>query len=214
MLLALALLASGCAGERRAARGSTLPPPVPESRAGVRDPGAGPAFGQPPRLAQGRRMPHDAAVSRALDTARALVGRRDIVVAGVRYGDGCADLVRAAFAEAGALLPESADARTLHDAAKARGATRRWRPAPGDLVFLSDRPGGPPEHVGIVESVSADGTALILHRTEYGVLRLRANGGSPWKLRGPSGRAMNDVLVVSGGRIPAGRLLVAYATML
>ena len=159
-------------------------------------------------------MPHDQAVSRALDTARSLMGHREIVVAGVRYGDGCTDLVRAAFTEAGQPLPGATDARALLAAAKERGAARRFRPAPGDVVFLSDRPGGPPEHVGLVESVSAEGTALVLHRTEYGVLRLRVNGGSPWKLRGASGRALNDVLVVGGGRVPAGRLLVGYATLL
>jgi hypothetical protein len=81
-------------------------------------------------------------------------------------------------------------------------------------VLLSDRPGGPAEHVGLVESVSPDGTALVLHRTGLGVLRVRVNGVSPWKLRTDSGRALNDLLVVGGGRVPAGRLLVAYATLL
>jgi hypothetical protein len=40
------------------------------------------------------------------------------------------------------------------------------------------------------------------------------NGAQPWKLKGDSGRAVNDVLVVGAGRISAGRLLVAYATVL
>ncbi|HEY6003139.1 MAG TPA: NlpC/P60 family protein, partial [Anaeromyxobacter sp.] len=144
-----------------------------------------------------------------------LVGRREIVVSGVRYGDGCVALVRAAFAEAGEPLPASAaDAPSLLAVARERGAVRRSRPAAGDLVFLSDRPGGPAEHVGLVASVGEDGTALVLHHTERGVARLHLNAGQPWKARTESGKALNDVLVVGGGRVTAGRLLVGWATLL
>ncbi len=152
---------------------------------------------------------------RAIETASALVGQREIVVGGVSWGDGCAALVRAALSEAGAPLPATMlDARALHAFARERASVRRFRPAPGDLVFLSDRPGGPTDHVGLVESVSADGTALVLHRTDHGVLRVHVNGGQPWKARADSGRTVNDVLLVGAGRVTAGRLLVAYATVL
>jgi hypothetical protein len=169
----------------------------------------------PPVQARRPPPPHELAVRRAIETASAQAGRREIVVGGVRWGDGCAALVRAAYAEAGAPLPAGAlDAHALHAFARERTKFRRTRPAPGDLVFLSERPGGPAEHVGLVESVGTDGTALVLHRTDHGVLRVHVNAGQPWKVRGDTGRAMNDVLVVGGGRIPAGRLLVAYATVL
>jgi cell wall-associated NlpC family hydrolase len=213
-LLALALLAAGCAGGNRAARGNTLPPPAAERRAGTPEPGAGPAPGSSPPRAQARRMPRDLAVRRAIDTVSALVGQRDIVVSGIRYGDGCDALVRAAFAEAGSPLPDGADAAALLALARARGGTRRFRPAAGDLVFLADRPGGPAEHVGLVASVSGDGTALVVHHTERGVARLRINIGQPWKARTETGKALNDVLLVGAGRVTAGRLLVGYATLL
>jgi cell wall-associated NlpC family hydrolase len=153
-------------------------------------------------------------VRRAIETAAGLVGSRDIVVGGVRYGDACASLVRAALAEAGSPAPERADAADLLALARQRGKVRRFAPAPGDLVFLADRPGGPAEHVGLVQSVSADGTALVLHHTERGVARLRVNGAQPWKARTDAGKALNDVLLVGAGRVTAGRLLVAYATVL
>jgi cell wall-associated NlpC family hydrolase len=154
-------------------------------------------------------------VRRAIDAASGLVGQREIVVSGVRFGDGCAALVRAAFAEAGAPLPDDArDVPALLALARARAGTRRGRPAAGDLVFLSDRPGGPAEHVGLVASVSADGTALVLHHTERGVARLRVNASQPWKARTEAGKALNDVLLVGAGRVTAGRLLVGYATLL
>jgi cell wall-associated NlpC family hydrolase len=228
-LLALALVATGCAGGSRAARATALPPPATESRTDTRSTGAGPAPASPanvrsagapapsgrapaPRV-QARRLPKDLAVRQAIDTAAGLVGQREIVVAGVRYGDGCVALVRAAFAEAGAPLPEG-DAAALLALARARGRIRKSRPAPGDLVFLSDRPGGPAEHVGLVASVADDGTALVVHHTERGVARLRVNAAQPWKARTETGKALNDVLLVGAGRVTAGRLLVGYATIL
>jgi cell wall-associated NlpC family hydrolase len=216
-LLVVAALAAGCAtGSPRPA--DRLPPPARERRAGTQHPGAGPASVPPaapaPRL-QARAVPHDTAVHRAVATARGLVGQREIVVDGVRYGDGCAALVRAAFGEAGRPLPAGVtDVAGLHQLARREGALRKGKPAPGDLVFLSDRPGGQPEHVGMVERVGDGGTATVLHRTGRGVVRLRINAGQPWKARGDDGRILNDVLVVGGGRVPVGRLLVAFATLL
>jgi len=75
-LLVVAALAAGCAtGKPRTAR--PLPPPARESRAGTHDLGAGPVSVSPaataaPRL-QARALPHDAAVHRAVATARGLV---------------------------------------------------------------------------------------------------------------------------------------------
>jgi hypothetical protein len=162
-----------------------------------------------------RKPPHDLAVRRALDTAVQLVGQRDIFVSGARFGDDCTALVRAALQTAGAPLPDDVrDARALHALAAARGALRRGRPSPGDVVFLSDRPGGPPEHAGLVESVAADGTALVLHRTERGVARFHVNVAHPWKARSEAGRWLNDVLIVGAGRVTAGRLVAGFATLL
>ncbi len=193
-----------------------MPPPASESRAGPGDSGAGPALVSPAAApaVQARTAPREIVVRRAIETAEVLVGRRDIVMGGVHYGDDCAALVRAAFSEAGSPLPPAADARALHQLAAARGELRHRGPAPGDLVFLADRPGGMPEHVGLVESVTTEGTALVLHRTGRGVLRLRANVAQAWKVRSDSGRALNDVLIVGAGRITAGRLVVGFAAML
>jgi len=232
-LVLLAVLAAGCATGSSRPTATPLPPPARESRAGTRDPGAGPAIaparpapaaaasapppaaaGPAPRL-QARRVPTDAAVHRAVEAARGLVGQREIVVDGVSYGDDCAALVRAAFGEAGRPIPGAvSDVRTLHDLARREGALRRGQPRAGDLVFLADRPGGLPEHVGLVEAVGETGTATVLHRTARGVSRLRVNVGQPWKARAEDGRILNDVLVVGGGRIPVGRLVVAFASLL
>jgi cell wall-associated NlpC family hydrolase len=216
-LLALALALAGCAGRSRAARDHALPPPATESRAGTRQPGAGSASASS-RKSQARAAPRDAreaAVRRAIAAAEGLAGRREVVVAGVRWGDGCAALVRASYAQAGAPFPASAaDAPALLAFSRQRGSVRRGRPAPGDLAFLADRPGGHAEHVGLVASVGADGTALVLHHTERGVVRIHLNAREPWKARTDTGKALNDVVLVGGGRVTAGRLLVAWATLL
>lgn len=206
---ALALLLPACAAAPRISR-PDLPPPAQETRAGVRTPDAGAV---PPVSTAG--VPHDATVRTAIETARGLVGQREISVDGTRFGDDCAALVRASFARAGAPLPAGAKSVTaLHHLAQERRLLRRGAPTPGDLIFLADRPGGSPAHVGIVESVAGDGTAMVLHRTERGVARLRVNAEHPWKLRSDKGRLLNDPLVTGAGRIPAGRLFVAWASIL
>ena len=61
--------------------------------------------------------------------------------------------------------------------------------------------------------MAVDGTARVLHRTGRGVSRLRVNASHPWKLKGDDGRLLNDPLVSGGGRVPAGRLFVAWASL-
>jgi cell wall-associated NlpC family hydrolase len=217
VLAAAATLIAGCGTSRAQSRYRTLPPPAGESRAGARDDrGVGPA----PASVQGRRAPPPAErleVSRAVETAASLVGRREIVVAGRDYGDGCAALVRAAFDRAGHPLPPTAqDAASLYALALSRGLLRPGiRSAAGDVVFLSDRPGGPPAHVGLVARVEPDGTALVLHRVARGVRRLRVNLGYPARVADPAtGKRLNDTLVVGSAAQPAGSLVVAIATLL
>lgn len=207
---ALATLLTACASTAGSAR-PELPPPAREFRAGVRDPGAGSA---PPVEPAAPRPPREEALRAAVETARTFVGQREIAIGGTRYGDDCVALVRASFSRAGVVLPAGATtASALHVVARERGLLRRGAPAVGDVVFLADRPGGAPAHVGIVESVGDDGTALVLHRTGRGVARLRLNSSHPWTLRGGDGRLVNDPLVTGGGRVPAGRLFLAWASL-
>jgi hypothetical protein len=210
-LLAAALaLAAGCAG--MSARRQFLPPPAGDSRVGTvpsrADPAIAPA--SPAELEQ-----RDAA--RAVEAAAALVGKRKIVVGGVDYGPDCAALVRAAFDRAGHPLPASVrDASGLHALAASRGVLRPpARAVPGDVIFLADRPGGPPTHVGLVARIDGDGTAVAFHRVARGVMRLRLNVGQPSRLTDPAtGRRLNDALVVGGTTVPAGDLVVDVAGLL
>jgi hypothetical protein len=215
LLAALALLA-GCAGEGLARRRS-LPPPAGNGRVGApddrrADPAS--AFGLLPRKPA---VPQRPEVARAVATAAALVGRRAIVVEGRDYGGDCAALVRAAFDRAGHPLPEAVrDAASIHAFASSRGLLRAGiRSAPGDVVFLADRPGGPPDHVGLVARVDPDGTALVLHRVARGVMRLRVNLGYPGRIADPAtGKRLNDTLLVGAAALPAGSLVVGVASLI
>lgn len=206
---ALALLLAGCVTAGATAR-PELPPPAREIRVGAREPGAGSVL---PSTATPRPA-HEQAIRATIEAARGFLGQREISVDGKRYGDDCIALVRASFDHAGVPLPASATTvQALHVVARERGLLRRGAPSPGDVIFLSDRPGGAPAHVGIVESVGDDGTALVLHRTGRGVARLRLNASHPWKLKGEKGRLLNDPLVTGAGRVPAGRLFLAWASL-
>ncbi len=212
--LAIAIASSllACATSRRHA----MPPPARESRVGAPEKSAGPAPGSvpPPRSAPARGDPD---VVRAVDAASSQVGRRTIVLDGVDYGSGCTSLVRAAFARAGHPLPPAVqDAGAVHALAAERGAlTASRRPLPGDLVFLADQPGGPPEHVGIVARAEPDGTALVLHRVSRGVLRVRVNLAYPSQPIDPvTGKHINDTLVVRAHAVTAGSLVVGVSDLL
>ncbi len=206
-LLALAL--AGCAGASGGSR-RYLPPPAGDGRVGARgNSGADPALAS--------EAPARPEVRRAVDAAESLVGQRSVVFDGHDYGPGCTALVRGAFDRAGhPLPPEARDATTLHAVAQSRGSLQsggRW--AAGDLVFLADRPGGPPVHVGLVARVDPDGTAVVLHRLARGVMRLHVNLGYPGRIADPStGRRLNDTLLVGSTALPAGSLVVDVASLL
>ncbi len=203
---ALALLAQGCASHKVAARRDPLHPPARESRAGASARSAGPVPGSP-----------SPSVIRAVADASSLAGRRTIVLRGVDYGYGCVALVRAAFDSAGFRLPEEVrDAAGLYAFARRQGAlSATQRPSVGDLVFLADRPGGSPQHVGLVTATEPDGTAIVLHRVARGVLRLRVNLASPGRAVDPAtGRHVNDTLLVNARPSSAGALVVGVSDLL
>jgi len=208
-LVALAL--AGCATSPGVTR-HPLPPPAGDGRVGSRyQRGADPA---PASTLPETTRPE---VRRAVETAESLVGKKTVVVDGRDYGSDCSALVRAAFEHAGHPFPPGArDARSLHAVAERRGSIHSGlRCAPGDVMFLADRPGGSPEHVGLVSRVDPDGTATVLYRLARGVVRVHVNLGYPTRIADPStGRRLNDTLVVGSTAMPAGSLVVDVASLL
>lgn len=209
-LAALLVAGAGCTSGTMARR-PLPPPPASESRAGAADRSAGPA------PASAGRAVTDPRVRAAIETASSLVGRRGVTVDGVDYGADCTALVRASLTRAGRPPPPDArDAAGLHDFAARRHALRTGRRLqPGDVLFLANRPGGPPRHAGLVSRADPDGTAVVLYRVARGVARLRVNLAWPQKTNDPStGRLVNDTLYVGKEPVPAGSLVVGVADLL
>jgi NlpC/P60 family protein len=215
---ALALSSLGCAGGMSRMRHARLPPPARESRAGAPTRSAGPDSGSRPIHASAAGSPRAGDErERAVAAASALVGRRTIVVGDVDYGADCAALVRAAFDQAGRPLPADArDAAALYAYALRRGAFAAPHLAsPGDVVFLADRPGGRPAHVGLVARTDGDGTALVLHRVARGVQRVRVDlGAADRQTPVDASHRQDDALLIAGRSVPASRLVVATADLL
>ena len=203
-VVALLALLGACIRPPAQAR-RDLHPPAPPVRAGAPPRGAGPGPGFQARRAPA--SPADAS-ARAVSAAQALVGERAVVVGGQDYGPGCEALVRAALDAAGRPLPlDVRDARAIHALAAARGVLKPLaRAAPGDVLFLADRPGGAPAHVGVVARVEEDGTAVVLHRTARGVVPLRVNPAR-------DGARSNDSLLVNGRAVSAGALALGAADL-
>jgi cell wall-associated NlpC family hydrolase len=168
--------------------GATLAPSAEPERAPVRPPA------EPP--------PSDP-VQRTLAAARSELGKR-----GGREGIDCSTFVRAAYAAGGIDLYAEAWSRDKGVQAIRRYVRRhgqlhrRRQPAPGDLVFfdnsydrnrnglLDDRL----THVGIVEEVLVDGTILVLHSTNHGVVREPMNLRHPHAATSAAGEPINAVL--------------------
>jgi len=142
-------------------------------------------------------------VDRTLAAAREGLGKR-----GGRGGIDCSTFVRAAYSAGGIDLYSEALARdngvqAIHRYVRRHGRLyRRRMPARGDLVFfdnsydrnrnhvLDDRL----THLGIVEEVRADGTALVLHSTNHGVVREPMNLRRPHASKSAGGEPINAVL--------------------
>jgi hypothetical protein len=201
LVLGLVALAAACASSRSGQREAPAPDaatiPVAEATlAPVVEPERPPA--RPPVDVR----PTDP-VQRLLSAARAELGKR-----GGREGIDCSTFVRAAYSAAGVDLyaeasPRDNGVQAIRRYVRRHGLLhRRRQPAPGDLVFfdnsydrnrnrlLDDRL----THLGIVEEVLPDGTALVLHSTNHGVVREPMNLRRPHARAGAGGEPINAVL--------------------
>jgi cell wall-associated NlpC family hydrolase len=197
-LLALAAACASSRSEQRQAE-SPLPVAIPVAETTLAAP-LRPSL-QPP--APPAEPPAVDPVQRMLSAARAELGKR-----GGREGIDCSTFVRSAYSAAGVDLYSDASPRdngvqAIRRYVRHHGRLhRRRQPAAGDLVFfdnsydrnrnrlLDDRL----THVGIVEGVLADGTALVLHSTNHGVVREPMNLRRPHASKSAGGEPINAVL--------------------
>jgi len=143
-----------------------------------------------------------------LAAARQTAGRSDPELDGRPVPADCSGYLRALFAHAGLDLlsegqPGDNGVRAIVRFVERRGRLHRHvLPAPGDLVFFDnsyDRNGDRRlndrlTHAGLVESVLPDGTALVVHATNHGIVREPMNLLHPHDVSDGEGRAINAFL--------------------
>ncbi len=183
------ILSAACA----APRASTLPPPDASISAAAA-PAADASAASP--------------IERVIAGAGETVGRGDPEIDGRRVPTDCSGYLRALYARAGVDL--FSDGRSSDNGVRAivrfverRGGLFRARvPAAGDLVFFDnsyDRNGDGRlndrfTHAGMVERVLPDGTAVIVHATNHGIVREPMNLLHPHDLTDAVGRPINSFL--------------------
>jgi hypothetical protein len=151
-------------------------------------------------------------VERILIAARGDLGKR-----GRGGGIDCSTYVRSAYLAAGIDLYASASprdngVRAIHRYVRKHGRLQRARlPAKGDLVFFDNsydrnrdgRLNDPFTHAGLVEQVLADGTAMIIHATNHGIVREPMNLLRPHEDADADRRPINAPLRRKTARDPA-----------
>ncbi len=160
--------------------------------------------GSVPAVVASRASP----VDEVLEAARATLGQGHPRIDGERVPTDCSGYLHALFARAGIDL--FAEGRPSDNGVRAmvRFVVRHGRlfrgplAAPGDLVFFDnsyDRNGDGRlndrlTHAGLVEQVLQDGTMLIVHATNHGIVREPMNLLRPHDAFDANGRALNAPL--------------------
>ncbi len=160
--------------------------------------------------------------TRLVARARKLVGLSTLSGVAPHLIDDCVGLVRTVYEDQGidlmsAEMKGDNGVSAMFRLAYERSAIHTSSPAPGDLVFFRNtydrnRDGKLNDgltHVGVVESVAADGTVSFVHRIHGGVKRGKLQPFVPRDIK------RNDYLRPAKGKAPlasTGELFVGYAS--
>lgn len=157
-------------------------------------------------------------VEEVLATARALIGKRSVRVNGRTFRYDCSGFATGAWSVAGVDLMSSVD-----DEPGANGVAmihrfnarfgkhhQEYFPSPGDLAYFDNtydmnrngRLDDPLSHVGIVDSVDADGTIHVIHLSGRGIVRDPMNLLRPRDRTDERGKKINAWLRVKTKKDP------------
>jgi hypothetical protein len=176
-------------------------------RGSLRETGEPPAPAADPQPPQPRKAPAGS-VEAVLAGARATLGQGNPELDGRRIPTDCSGYVRGLYSRAGVdlfseALPGDNGVRAILRWVERHGLLHRQKlPAPGDLVFFDnsyDRNGDRRlndrlTHVGLVERVLPDGTLLIVHATNHGIVSEPMNLLRPHDAADLEGREVNAFL--------------------
>jgi|SRR5215217_4129749 len=214
--------------ERKATPAKRTPPRATAARPTKSKPGK-PATTQASTHA--RPVSADARAT-VLASARSLVGKPQVTLDGRKYPADCTGLIEGVYAQAGlsfrgTIKPGDNGVTALYRYARANGRVYTGgRPLAGDLVFFNEtydqnrdgRRNDGLTHVGIVDSVDAQGTVTVIHRVRRGVVRYRMNLARPHLPRDPkTGEVLNDLLRHPGPNkdpVLTGQLFASFGSVL
>jgi peptidoglycan DL-endopeptidase CwlO len=178
----------------------------------------GPILADPPAAAPAadRSTAPEEAIDAVLNAARATLGLSDPQLNGRPLPTECSGYLRGLYLLAGVDLfseglPSDGGVRAMVRWVERHGVLHRHKvPSPGDLVFFDnsyDRNGDGRlndrlTHAGIVEEVLADGTVLIIHSTNHGIVREPMNLFRPREEADGDGRRINAPLRRKTSRDP------------
>jgi hypothetical protein len=157
--------------------------------------------------------------NRVAQTARELVGQRQLRLGSETLPADCFSLPRAAYGQNGVELGASTPAGLYRKVRREGHWFASGTPRPADLVFLRDADRSRTLHVGLVGGVESDGTVIVLQRMSRGVEAYRMNPRHPHDRTPPSGKRPWNDTIASGGAAdgpaaPAGALFSGYASLL
>ena len=209
-LLAGLLVAQwGCGGGKAAVKPDTksAPPPPPVV-----------ATSAPPATER-EGLPPPPGIDAVIANAREHLGKDRVRVGGKAFRYDCSGFVRGMFSTLGVDVmsgPGESDdngVRLIHRYVMRHGEVHtRQVPNRGDLVFFDntwDKNGNgklddPFTHIGLVEDVRADGTALVIHRVNRGIVRDAMNLRRPHDLKDEQLNELNGYLRPKGRKEPPG----------
>jgi cell wall-associated NlpC family hydrolase len=157
------------------------------------------------------------AIRAVLEAARATLGQTSPEIQGRTLPTDCSGYLRGLYTLAGVDLfsegrPSDNGVRAIVRWVERHGALHRRKvPAAGDLVFFDNsydrnrdgRLNDPFTHAGLVEQVLADGTAMIIHATNHGIVREPMNLLRPHEDADADRRPINAPLRRKTARDPA-----------
>ncbi len=153
---------------------------------------------------------------RVAQTARDLLGQRQLTLDGRDLPADCLSLPRAAYGRNGFDLAAQTPSALYQKVRREGHWFTKGSPRSGDLVFTRDSDRAHTLHVGLVGSIESDGTVVVLQRMARGVTAYRMNPVHPHDERAPGGsaRSWNDTVASNGEGAPAGALFSGYASLL
>jgi len=152
---------------------------------------------------------------RVAQSARDLLGPRQLTLDGHDLPADCLSLPRAAYGRNGFDLSAQTPAALYQKVRREGHWFTQGTPRSGDLVFTRDSDRARSLHVGLVGGVESDGTVVVLQRMARGVTAYRMNPRHPHDEHAPGDlRSWNDTVASNGEGAPAGALFSGYASLL